>query len=258
MILLKKGLIVAHRCGYHEAGSHENSIAALKYCNSKGYIDGVELDCILTKDKKLAVFHDVIITKGTKIESVSKLTFEELDNWYYDKNKIHLSTLDQMLNTISISKTLFIEIKNSFVDDKKNKEIIKLVNQEIKKHKLKKTKVMCFSEVVLNEYYKINSKEDLCLLVSKSSYLYNPKLAYNMYFNKKINIVAIHKSMLTKNRAVKILKKHFLAVYTIKKEKEIKNIMEILDDLFYKYKNRLIFITTIPKIVYNNVNSKLE
>lgn len=258
MIFLKNSLIVAHRCGYHEAGKLENSIDALKYCNSKGYIDGVELDCILTKDKKLAVFHDVIINKGTKIESVSKLTFEELDNWYYEKNKTHLCTLDQMLSAISISKILFIEIKNSFIDDKKNKEIIKLVNEQVKRHKLKKTKIMCFSETVLNEYYNINNKEDLCLLVSKTSYLYNPKLAYNMYLNKKINVIAIHKSMLTKKRALNILRKHSLAIYTIKKEKEIENIKDILGDLFFKYKNKLIFITIMPKIVYNKINRKIE
>lgn len=255
---MKKCFIVAHRCGYAEAEKYENSIAALKYCNSKGYIDGIELDCILTKDDKVIVFHDIVIKNKAKIEGVSNLTYQELDDLYYKKNGVHLNTLDEMLKTMSLSKTLFIEIKNSFTDDKKNLEIIKLVNGIIKRHKLKKTKVMCFSEKVLNEYYKVNNKEDLCLLVSKSSYLYNPKLAYNMYLNRKINIIAIHKSMLTKKRASKILKKHSLAIYTIKKEKEIKNIINILDDLYFKYKNKLIFITTIPKIVYNKVNGKVE
>lgn len=254
MILLKKSLIIAHRCGYSEAKELENSIAALKYCNSKEYIDGVEIDCLLTKDHKIVVFHDSFVMVNEKVKNVSKLSFKELDDWYYHKNYSHLNTLEEMLKTIRISKILFIELKNGLLKNNTNTLFLELVNNEIKKHKLKKTKILCFSENMLHDFYKINKKEPLCLLVSKSSYLYNAKLVYNMYFNKKISIIAIHKSMVTKKRAKKILQHHSLAIYTIKNKKEIEKILDTLSEVYHQYQDRLIFITNVPSIVNKVVN----
>lgn len=255
-MILKRCFIVAHRCGFQEAGQKENSIAALKYCNSKGYINGIEIDCLLTKDKKIVVIHDSFVMMNSKLESVSKLTFRELDDWYYHKNHIHLNTLGEMLKTISISKTLFIELKNGVLIDDVDRKLITLVKEEINKHRLKKTQILSFSGKMLNEYYKVNSRQSLCLLVSKSSYLYNAKLIYNMYFNKKIKTIAIHKSMLTKKRANKLLQNHSLAIYTIKNKKEMEKVVHILDDLYIKYNESIIIITDVPEIV-NRVISKI-
>lgn len=257
MIVLKKSLIVAHRCGYKDAKELENSIAALKYCNSKEYIDGIELDCLLTEDKKIVVFHDSFVMIDDKVKNVSKLSFRELDDWYFEKNHSHLNTLEEMLKTVSISKILFIELKNGLLKDDTNTLLIDLVNKEIKKHKLKKTKILCFSERMLNDFYKVNKKESLCLLVSKSSYLYNAKLIYNMYFNKRIHIVAIHKSMVTKKRVKKILQNHSLAIYTIKNKKEMEKILNILGDVYEKYKDQFIIITNVPSVV-NKVLNKIN
>lgn len=254
MILLRKSLIVAHRCGYKEAKELENSIAALTYCNSKEYIDGIEIDCLLTKDKKIVVFHDSFVMMNEKVKNVSKLSFQELDDWYYQKNHCHLPTLEEMLKTINISKTLFIELKNGLLNDDTNSLLIELVNKEIKKHKLKKTKILSFSERMLNEFYKVNPTESFCLLVSKSSYLYNAKLIYHMYLNKRIRIVALHKSMVTKKRANKLLQNHSLAIYTIKNKKEMEKIMDTLDDLYDKYQDKFIFITNVPVVVTKVLN----
>lgn len=248
---------MAHRCGYRDAQELENSIAALKYCNSKDYIDGIELDCLLTKDKKIVVFHDSFVLMDEKVKNVSKLSFQELDDWYYEKNHRHLNTLDEMLKTVSISKILFIELKNGVLKDDVDRELLELVHKELKKHKLKKTKILCFSEKMLNAYYKLNKKESLCLLVSKSSYLYNAKLIYNMYFNKKISTIAIHKSMVTKKRVKKLLQNHNVAIYTIKNKKEMEKILTILDEVYDKYKDKFIIITNVPSVV-NLVLNKIN
>ena len=245
---------MAHRCGYKDAKELENSIAALNYCNSKEYIDGIELDCLLTEDKKIVVFHDSFVRIDEKVKNVSKLSFRELDDWYYEKNHCHLNTLEEMLKAVRISKILFIELKNGLLKDDSNKVFIELVNKEIKKHKLKKTKILCFSERMLNDFHKVNKKESLCLLVSKSSYLYNAKLIYNMYLNKRIHTIAIHKSMVTKKRVKKLLQNHFLAIYTIKNKKEMEKIMNILGDLYGRYQDRFIFITNAPSIVNRVIN----
>ena len=240
---------MAHRCGYRDAQELENSIAALKYCNSKEYIDGIELDCLLTKDKKIVVFHDSFVMIGEKVKNVSKLSFQELDDWYYEKNHSHLNTLEEMLKAVSISKILFIELKNGLLKNDIDSVLLDHVNKELNRHKFKKTKILCFSEKMLNAFYKINKKESLCLLVSKSSYLYNAKLIYNMYLNKKINTIAIHKSMVTKKRIKKLLQNHYVAIYTIKNKKEMEKILTILDEVYYKYKDKFIIITNVPSVV---------
>lgn len=252
---MKRCFVVAHRCGYNEARKKENSIESLKYCNSKKYIDGIELDCQLTKDNKIVVFHDIYIKMNNRLISVDKLTFKELDSWYYIKNNIHLNTLEEMISKMSISKVMFVEIKSIF---KTNNKLIKMINDVIKKYKYKKTKIMCFQSDVLCNYYKINKKEELVLLVSKTSFLYNAKLKYHMYFDKKIKTVAIHKNMVKYSRCKKLLKNHFLAIYTIKNEREIDKIINSLGDILNYYKEKIIIITTIPEIVDRRVNRRLE
>lgn len=60
----KKILIIAHR-GVTYSGFPENSIPGFKAVLEEGY-DGVEMDVRLTKDKELAVFHDIRLERLTE------------------------------------------------------------------------------------------------------------------------------------------------------------------------------------------------
>ena len=48
---------IAHR-GLDKHNFKENSIEAFKYCFNSSYIDGVEMDVRLTRDKKVVISHD--------------------------------------------------------------------------------------------------------------------------------------------------------------------------------------------------------
>ena len=54
---MEKIHLIAHRGGYKESNTRENSIKAIKYAVSKDYITGVEFDVRITKDNKIILFH---------------------------------------------------------------------------------------------------------------------------------------------------------------------------------------------------------
>ena len=63
---MNKIKLIAHRGGYKQSNTRENSIEAIKYATSKEYIDGVEFDVRVTSDNKLVVFHDFRIKYNNK------------------------------------------------------------------------------------------------------------------------------------------------------------------------------------------------
>ena len=74
------GTMFAHR-GYHckERGIPENSMKAFRAAIARGY--GIELDLHLTKDGRLAVFHDDTLERMCKrTETVEELTSLELSS----------------------------------------------------------------------------------------------------------------------------------------------------------------------------------
>ena len=253
---MKKCMIIAHRCGYKEANSLENSIDALIYSNNKKYIDGIELDTSLTKDKILVVFHNSNIKINNKKINIKNLTFKQLDEWYLKKYQKHLNTLEEMIKKIKSSKNLFIEIKNVLplvgndIDETINK-----VNDLLEKYSFKSTKILCFREDVLNKFSLLNKNESLCLLIDKRSYLYDMKIIHNIYFNKKIEVVGIEKNILTYNKAKIILKRKYLSIFTINTLEELEKVLDTLKELFEKYKDKIIITTNIPKIVDKRINN---
>ena len=89
--------IIAHRGndGIHK----ENSLEAIINSLSKKYIDGVEIDVRLTKDKKLIINHDPFYN-GYYINNTNAIKLQ----------KLGLNTLEEILSNVNNNKIIMGKI----------------------------------------------------------------------------------------------------------------------------------------------------
>lgn len=117
--------LIAHRANNNH-GISENSKKAIVNCLNTDYIDGVEIDVRITKDKELVLIHDPIIDLSSNGHGIVKyMTLEELKKYKYGKSNEPLATLKEVLNVFS-DKILLIELKEI------GNDYINLVNETIK------------------------------------------------------------------------------------------------------------------------------
>lgn len=122
--------LIAHRANNDHKFS-ENSLPAVLDVLDKNYIDGIEIDVRITKDKQLVLIHDPAIdflSEGTGI--VNYMTLSELQKYRYGKSNEEIVTLDEVLNKISSTKIIIIELKemgNNYID--LVDETIKIINK---------------------------------------------------------------------------------------------------------------------------------
>lgn len=111
--------LIAHRGndGIHK----ENSLEAIINSLNKDYVDGVEFDVRLTKDKKLIINHDPFY-KGFLISHTNSIKLQ----------KLGLNRLEEILENVKSDKIIMIEIKV----DKRINQMIKVLNKVLKKYKL--------------------------------------------------------------------------------------------------------------------------
>jgi glycerophosphoryl diester phosphodiesterase len=108
--------IIAHRGASHDAP--ENTVAALKLAWKQG-ADASEFDCMLTKDGKIVVIHDLDTKRTAGVDrlvfdqTLAELRMLDAGKWKspeYVHEKI--PTLKEMLDVVPAGKRLFIEIKS--------------------------------------------------------------------------------------------------------------------------------------------------
>ena len=126
--------IISHRGNgnYYKGNTKEALLKALEY----DYIDGIEFDVRMTKDKKIVIIHDPIIdfvSDGTGI--VKYMDYNELLKYNFGNNEHYskICLLDELLNSINNNKIIMIEIKG-ILDD--YKDVVDSVYNIIKKYKL--------------------------------------------------------------------------------------------------------------------------
>lgn len=111
--------LISHR-GLDNHVYSENSLKAIENVLSKDYIDGVEIDVRITKDKKIVLIHDPVIdliSNGSGI--VKYMNFIDLDKYKYGKSEESIITLNNLLNILHTDKIILIELKefgNDFTD----------------------------------------------------------------------------------------------------------------------------------------------
>lgn len=123
--------LIAHRANNNHKYS-ENSLSAILDALEKDYIDGIEIDVRITKDKRLVLIHDPVIdfiSDGTGI--VSHMTLNDLKKYKYGTSKEEIITLDELFTKITTNKIILIELKemgNDYID--LVDETIKLINKQ--------------------------------------------------------------------------------------------------------------------------------
>ena len=111
--------IIAHRA--NDEQNKENTLEAILNSLKKYYIDGVEFDIRLTKDKRFVINHDPLY-KNNLIEFTKskKLIKQGID------------TLDDVLNLINNKKILMIEVKV----ENNIKKVAKYLNRILRRYNL--------------------------------------------------------------------------------------------------------------------------
>ena len=165
--------IIAHRGndGIHK----ENSLEAIINSLNKKYVDGVELDVRLTKDKKLIINHDPFYN-GHYINNTNAIKLQ----------KLGLNTLEEILSNVNNNKIIMIEIK---VSDKEIKKITKTLIKTLNKYNL--NYYICSFNFKFLKYFKNNCSIKTGLIISSkinTKYLNNnfDFNSINILYNKKI------------------------------------------------------------------------
>lgn len=124
---------IAHR-GNNNHKYVSNTTKALIDSLNQEYIDGVELDVRMTKDKKIVIFHNFLIDdKNHPIRPVATLTYQEIKKYNIgtDKSIEHVSLLNDFLKKVKVnSKKIVIEIKEESNDyDEIIREVINIISK---------------------------------------------------------------------------------------------------------------------------------
>lgn len=101
----------AHR-GLHTISNSipENSLRAFRRAVKYGY--GIELDIQITKDEKLVVFHDFLLSRACDIDChVWEKTYEELQELSLFGTRERIPLLTEVLEVVSGQVPLIVEIK---------------------------------------------------------------------------------------------------------------------------------------------------
>lgn len=132
--------LIAHR-GNNNHSFKENTLNAIKNSLSKNYINGVEIDIRLTKDKKVVIYHNPTIFLNGKIRFINRLSLKDL-------SKEKIDTID-VLSSIKTSKLILIDIKYK---GHLYKEVVDIIYQKISKYNL--NIYLCSFNYKLIRYFK--------------------------------------------------------------------------------------------------------
>lgn len=179
-------MLIAHRAKDNHS-FFENTKEAIKYCLNQDYIDGIEIDVRITKDKKIVVIHNMLVdlvSNGSGL--VKHKTLKELQNYSFGK-KYRISTLEEVLQIMN-HKKLLIEIKEEGND---YDYFIRIINTLIKKYSKLDILVCSFNYNVLRDLSKLNKKIKCALIVNQ---IINNDKIYNHFSNNLVSFRMLSKA----------------------------------------------------------------
>lgn len=193
---------IAHRANDNHKFS-ENSLPAILNVLDKEYIDGIEVDVRITKDKKLVLIHDPVIdfiSTGSGI--VNYMTLDELKKYKYGKSEEEIVTLDEVLSKINSNKIILLELKEM------GNDYINLVDETIN---------------VINQYPNINilisSFNFLLLTYLKNNY---PSIKCGVIIGYGLNTLKLNNNLdfniVSSKYINKIRKRDYNFVFGVKEE----------------------------------------
>lgn len=110
--------LIAHRGKDHHVFG-ENTWEALTTSLNMPYIDGVECDVRMTKDKKIVLHHDMTIQRTSDGSGFLKhKTLKELQKYNFGtkQNPASITTLQDFLSKVSTKKMIVIELKSEDIE----------------------------------------------------------------------------------------------------------------------------------------------
>ena len=211
--------IISHR-GSNLSVYNKNTKEALIKALETNFINGIEFDVRITKDKKIVIIHDPIInlvSNGSGL--VSKMKLKKLKKYNFGTKEYpsKICTLKELLDNISTNKIILIELK---CEGNNYKNFVDIVYSIIKKYKL--NIYICSFNYELLKYF--NKKYKKCGLLIGN--LINTKKLYN---NFNFNIVNYNYR--------NIISKKEIFLWTINEYKEDLDKFYIITDTPYIFKN---------------------
>jgi glycerophosphoryl diester phosphodiesterase len=261
--------IAAHR-GFSSI-EIENTKEAIEEAANKDYVDYIEIDVRLTKDKKLVLSHNnKLKVNDESYEKISKLTLDELDDIKFKYYRYPLSlTLNNYLSyenkliserssslsnktyqVISLSEALdLFQDKKILLDIKfKDNNIEELVTELLKELKRVNTdNIILQSANLQGILYLQNNTNYKCLALIDSI---DDIDIINLFDN-----VGIRKNLVTHDLVENMLdEEKTVAIWTIDSKKELTTITKQLDDLY----EDVIYITDYPDLIATYLNDEQE
>ena len=211
--------IISHR-GSNVSKYKKNTKQALLTAINLDFIDGIEFDIRMTKDKKIVIIHDPIInlvSNGSGL--VKKLKYKKLLKYNFGtkENPSKICLLTELLDNIKNNKKILIELKE---ESNNFKEFVDIVYNIIKKYKLN-IYIASFNYELIKYFSKFYNK---CGLIIGNGI--NLERKYN---NFDYNILSY------KYRKIYNKKETFL--WTINELKKDLNNYNIITDNPYLFKN---------------------
>lgn len=170
-------MLIAHRANNNH-NYLENTKEAVIECLKQDYIDGVEIDIRVTKDKEFVLIHNILIDRVSNGSGfVKNKTLKELKSYIFGNNQ-KISTLEEILKIMN-NKLLLIEIKD---EGNNYKQFIDIFYKKIKKY-LHLNIIVCSFNYALLKKLKTIHKSIKCALIINS--FFNKDKIYN-HFNYKL------------------------------------------------------------------------
>ncbi len=243
----------------------ENSLESIKEALSIDYIDGVEIDIRMTKDRQFVLIHDPILNNVSNGDGlVNYYTLKELKKLKFHtniieykmlylkslinkdgfkirkrlrkikKHKFQITTLDKVLEILN-DKILLIEIKSDINNDFDYEKFIDLIN----KYKGKKIMIQSFNMNVIKQLKKLDKKLNLGILIADINK--DTKLSF------KTNFISIKNEELDNSILVNALYQNkIINVWTVDYYNKLKKLIKKIDGKI----NDVNIITNNPDLIY--------
>lgn len=213
---------ITHR-GLHNEEFTENGLRAFK--NAIDHDLAFEFDVHITKDNQLVVCHDEDLKRTTgKQGIIEDLTLKEIKDGYRLLDGEEVPTLQEVFDLNQEKCPMVIELK---VFRKNYKPLSKYFKEVVKQIKDKsKVLLISFDPRSLWPLKRLGFLRSL--LIAKSD-------DYTWMFRHSVESIDVEDVLLKEKKYQKYYKKHFVNVWTIQKESQLKEVLPFVDTVTYQY-----------------------
>ena len=218
--LVLKG--VAHRGLWNEKVS-ENSLEAFRLAIKNNV--AIELDIHLTKDNDLVVIHDEKLERLTGKEGiVEDLTTKELQENYKLLDGQKIPRFEEVLELVNEQVPILVELK---VFRKNYKPLAKKAEEVLSKYIKDKKNIVLISFDPRSLWpFKHKGYVRLLLVAKSDEYTFT-------WFRHTVEGLDVETVLFKEKRVRRYAKRHFMNAWTIRSEKDVKDVLPYVDTLTF-------------------------